>query len=192
MSDDVTHATRPMPRRPRYLWDAWEATVGHIHSKHSADATLRLTITPLEHYIGWSASLTWGGYNEKVVDKVDFSIALNDLWAVVDQNHNLIDTMEAASRRPAGFNDDNILDETTYDVFSSLVNSTDTVFQGDWQIMITYRPVETAEKRVQTRLTADNNKVTRAGNGVTLRDACRTLLRNAAPVFHQYRNQKSG
>lgn len=191
MSDEQTHAHRPVPRRPKHLWYAWEATVGHIHTNHSADATLRLTIHPLEHYIGWGASLTWGSDSEKVEDKVDFAIALNDLWAVIEQNHNLIDTLAAAARRPVNYSDDAILDEPTFEVFSSLVNSTDTVFQGDWQIMITYRPVEAADKRVQTRLTADKNKVTRGGSGPTLREACRNLLRNAAPVFHQYRSQKS-
>ncbi len=190
MSDEKTHANRPLSRRPKHLWYAWEATVGYIHNTHSADATLRLTIQPEEHYIAWSASLTWGGNIEKVDDAVAFSIALNDLWSVVEQNHNLLDTLEAATRRPANYDDDNILDEPTFEVFSSLVNSTDTVFQGDWQIMISYRPIEAAEKRVQTRLTADNHKVTKSGNGTTLREACRNLLRNAAPVFHQYRNQK--
>lgn len=191
MVNEQTHAQRPVPRRPKHLWYAWEATVGHIHTNHSADATLRLTIQPLEHYIGWSASLTWGGDSEKVEDAVGFEIALNDLWSVVDHNHNLLDTFEAATRRPADYADDSILDEPTYTVFSNLVNSTDTVFQGDWQIMITYRPIETADKRVQTRLSADNHKVNKAGSGPTLREACRNLLRNAAPVFHQYRNQKS-
>lgn len=191
MSNEQTHAQRPIPRRPKHLWYAWESTVGYIHTKHSADATLRLTIQPLEHYIAWSASLTWGGYNEKVENAVAFEIALNDLWSVVDHNHNLLDTLEAAVRRPSNYDNDSILDEPTYKIFSNLVNSTDTVFHGDWQIMISYRPVETADKRVQTRLSADNHKVNKAGNGPTLREACRNLLRNVAPTFHQYRNQKS-
>ncbi|MGJ3238339.1 MAG: hypothetical protein ACFE0Q_06500 [Anaerolineae bacterium] len=192
MSDEKTHAQRPTPRRPKHLWYAWEATVGHIHSNHSADATLRLTIHPLEHYIGWGASLTWGTQREAVDEKVDFAIALNDLWAVIEQNHQVIKTLEAAARRPVNYADDQVLDAPTYQVFSSLINTTDTLFRGDWQILIIYRPIETADKRVQARLTADRHKVNRAGNGPTLREACRSLLRNTASVFNQYRNQLSG
>ncbi|MEO1286522.1 MAG: hypothetical protein AAFV93_02050 [Chloroflexota bacterium] len=159
-----------------------------MHITHNADATLRVTIHPLEHYIGWNATLTWGRDREEVTDKVDFAIALNDLWAVVEHNHQIFETLDAAIRRPANYADDQILDEPTYEVFSSLVNSTDTIFKGDWQIMITYRPVETANKRIHARLTADHHKVNRVGNGATLREACRGLLRNAVPDFHHYRN----
>lgn len=191
MSNDKTLSSRPPARRPKHLWDAWEATVGYIAITHNADATLRVTIHPLEHYIGWNATLTWGTDKEYVTEKVDFSIALNDLWALVDQNHSIFQTLESAIRRPANYKDDEVLDAPTYDVFSSLVNATDTIFKGDWQIMITYRPVETANKRVHARLTADKHKVNRAGSGATLRDACRLLLRNAIPDFHQYRNHSS-
>lgn len=189
MSEDKTIAERPMPRRPKFAWDAWELTVGYIHSHHSADATLRLKIYPLEHYIGWGASLRWGANSESVEDEHALSLALDELWKLMEQNHQVLDTMEAAVRRPVNFDENSILDERTHTVFSSLVNATDTVFQGDWQIIIIYRPIETPNKRVQTRLTADNNKVNRAGNGATLRDACRDLLRNAATTFHQYRTQ---
>lgn len=191
MTDEKTIVERPMPRRPKFAWDAWELTVGYIHSRHSADATLRLKIHPLEHYIGWDASLRWGASSESVQDKHALSFALGDLWALVEQNHQVLDTMEASVRRPVNFDENSILDERTHKAFSSLVNSVDTVFQGDWQIIVSYRPIETPSKRVQTRLTADNNKVNRAGNGATLRDACRDLLRNTASTFHQYRNQES-
>lgn len=189
--DDETYVKRPMPVRPKFAWRAWEATIGYIHQKHSPDVTLGITIAPMTHYIGWSASLKWGQDIEEVENRHSFPIALNDLWAKIEQNHRLIDTMEAATRRPVNYSDDNILDDSTNQVFSSLVNSTDTVFSGDWQIMVSYRPIETPSKRVQTRLTADNYKVNRGGNGATLREACRNLLRNTALVFHQYRNQKS-
>ncbi|MEL7432985.1 MAG: hypothetical protein AAFN11_03475 [Chloroflexota bacterium] len=188
--DDKTHAERPMPARPLTAWQAWELTVGYIHQNHSADATLRLDIHPLEHIIGWDATLSWGNDKEKVTDSPAFSIALADLWGIVEQNHRLLNTIEAATRRPINYSEDQILDTITYSVFSSLVNSTDTIFTGDWQIIIIYRPIETPSKRVQTRLTADNHKVNRAGNGATLREACRQLLRNAAPVFHQYKIQQ--
>ena len=191
MNDEQTQAHRPKPARPKHLWYAWESTVGYIHSHHSADATLRLTIHPLEHYIGWDASLTWGGDMEKVTDKVDFSIALMDLWALIEHNHHFMESSDARSRLPINYSDDNVLDTPTYEVFSTLVNSTDMAFKGDWQILITYRPIETASKRVQARLTADNNKVIRAGNGATLREACRAVLRHAAPIMHQYRNKQT-
>lgn len=192
MNDEQTHAQRPFTPRPKHLWYAWEATVGYIHSNYNADATLRIMIHPLDHYIGWDASLTWGSDMEKVTDKVDFSIALMDLWTLIDHNHHLMqDSLEAQARRPVGYADDNVLDTPTYEVFSTLVNSADTVFQGDWQILITYRPIETASKRVQTRLTADKTTVIRAGNGPTLREACRDVLRHAAPVMHKYRNKRA-
>lgn len=191
MSDfEQTQADRPVPKRPKWGWLAWEATVGYIHQKHNSDATLKLEVYPMEYIMGWSASLSWGDWQESVSDQQSFADALNSLWKKVEQNHNLLNSLEAAVRRPVSYGDDEWLDEVTYEAFSRLINTTDTIFQGDWQIIFLYRPVEKAEKRVQTRLIADNSVVNRGGNGPTLRDACRQLFHNAAPIYQQYRNKE--
>jgi hypothetical protein len=190
MAEEKTFAERPVPKRPQWGWLAWEATVGYIHQQHSPDATLKLQIYPMKHFIGWAASLTWGDNSELVDDQTSFADALNGLWSLVEQNHEIVDSLDAATRRPKGYADDQWLDEATYDVFSRLVNTTDTVFKGDWQIILLYRPIESPEKRIQTRLLADNNAVNRGGSGPTLRDACRSLFHNAAPIYQQYKNQE--
>jgi hypothetical protein len=63
---------------------------------------------------------------------------------------------------------------------------TDTVFQGDWLIVVVYRPVGEPDKRLQTRLIAEHIEVNRGGNGATLRDACRDLYHKAAPIYQKY------
>lgn len=186
---DRTLTDRPVPKRPKWGWMAWEATVGYIHQHHSPDATLKLEIYPMEYIMGWAASLSWGEWSETVRDQQSFADSLNNLWELVEQNHDLIKSLEMAVRRPVNYGDDDWLDELTYKAFSSLVNTTDTIFHGDWQIVILYRPVETANKRVQTRLIADGSAVNRGGNGPTLRDACRQLFHNVAPIYQQYRKR---
>jgi hypothetical protein len=168
---------------------AWEATVGYIHQHHSPDATLKLEIYPMDYIMGWAASLSWSDWQESVRDQQSFADSLNKLWHQVDQNHDLIDSLEMAVRRPINYGDDEWLDELTYEAFSRLVNTTDTIFMGDWQIIILYRPVESPNNRVQTRLIADRTVVNRGGNGPTLRDACRHLFHNAAPIYQQYRKK---
>jgi hypothetical protein len=66
---------------------------------------------------------------------------------------------------------------------------TDTVFQGDWLIVLVYRSVAEPDKRLQTRLIAEQAAVNRGGNGATLRDACRDLYHNAAPIYKKYRQK---
>jgi hypothetical protein len=186
---DRTLVDRPVPKRPKWGWLAWEASVGYIHQNHSPDATLKLEIYPMEFIMGWAASLSWGEWSEAVRDQHSFADSLNNLWALVEQNHDLINSLEAAVRRPVKYEDDDWLDELTYEAFSRLINTTDTIFQGDWQIVILYRPIEIANKRVQTRLIADGAVVNRSGSGATLRDACRQLFHNAAPIYQQYRKR---
>lgn len=190
MSDyEQTQADRPVPKRPKWGWLAWEATVGYIHQYHSPDATLKLEIYPMDYIMGWAATLSWGERHEAVHDQQSFADSLNNLWRQVEQHHNLINSLEAAVARPINYGDDEWLDELTYEAFSRLINTTDTIFQGDWQIIILYRPVESANKRVQARLIADGTVVNRGGNGPTLRDACRQLFHNAAPIYQQYRKK---
>jgi hypothetical protein len=179
-----------MPQRPRWGWQAWEATVGYISTQHSPDATLTLQIYPMPYVIGWAAALTWGEQREHVSDHYSLGDALGRLWhQVYSEYPNMLDHPIVLARAPRGYNDDQWLENTTYAIFSRLVHTTDTVFRGDWRIIVLYRPVEKPDKRVQARLLAEKNSVQRAAWGPTLHDACRTLFHNAAPIYSQYRSR---
>lgn len=191
MSDtDKTNAFRPAPRRPKYGWSAWEATVGYIAQHDSPDATLKLEMYPLEYVIGWSATLTWGQEIESASDENSLADALSKLWQEVESHHRLLKDFDAASRRPANYDYDNWLDRPTFDALSNLVHLTDLVFEGDWRVIILYRPVETPKMRLQTRLLGDNSKISRGGNGATLREACRDLYVKSAPLFQKIQRNK--
>lgn len=183
MTDITTIPRRPKPNRPRWGWTAWEATVGYIAQHHSPDATLKLEIHPMAHVIGWGATLSWGGQREAVTEMHSFPGALTTLWQKVEQSHDIFKSLDALAKRPADYGDDHWLDEQTYAIFSRLVNATDTVLTGDWQIIMTYRPVDMPDKRHQTRLIAQSGAISRAGRGPTLREACRSLYHNVAPVY---------
>lgn len=185
--DDTMPERPPFPQRPRSGWAAWSATVGYIAQQYSPDATLKIEIYPMEHIIGWKASLTWGEHEVMVEDRHSLAMVLSALWQRVETLYHIFETPEDAIRKPAGFDDDNWLDERTYEVFSRLVNVTDTVFRGNWKVVVLYRPIEDPERRVQTRLIADDVKVNRGGFGPTLRDASRDLYHKAAVVYQKYR-----
>jgi len=188
MSEIKTHHARPMPQRPKWGWQAWEATVGYLGTRHNPDATLKLDIYPMQYVIGWAATLSWGEERENVSDQISLADVLRELWEKTLHNHlDLFKNPIVVARTPRGYNDDQWLAVATHEIFSRLVHTTDTVFQGDWRIIVLYRPVERPEKRVQARLLAENNSVQRAGWGPTLHDACRALFHNAAPIYSQYR-----
>ena len=184
---EITQHTRPSPKRPKWGWLAWEATVGYISQHHSPDASLKLEVYPGEHVVQWAASLTWGGNSEGVRDCYSLADALSSLWLQVAAHQDLFHSVDAAARRPVDYADDKWLDDATNEALSRLVNVTDTVFQGDWLVVVVYRPVAEPDKRLQTRLIAEQLEVNRGGNGATLRDACRDLYHNAAPIYHKYR-----
>jgi len=190
MSDVSTHHARPLPQRPKWGWQAWEATVGYLSTQYNPDATLTLQIYPMPYVIGWTAALSWGEEREIVNDHYSLADALSILWHQVSTEHaDVFDTPIVQARAPRGYNDDQWLETATYEIFSRLVHTTDTVFQGDWRIIVLYRPVETPDKRVQARLLAEKNSVQRAGWGPTLHDACRALFHNAAPIYSQSRKR---
>ena len=186
--DDITHVKRPIPPPPRNGWLAWEATVGYISQEFSPDVTLTLEVTPGEYIIEWGANLKWGNKKEVIADKTSIGDALELLWRQVEGGHDIIRTLHAAARRPVGYGADNWLDRPSYDALSNMVHLVDLLFTGDWKIIVLYRPVEVAEKRLQSRLIANNGKVTRGGNGATLRDACRMLYMNTAPLYKNGKN----
>lgn len=189
-NEDITLDRRPLPQKPRWGWLAWEATVGYLSQRHSPDATLTLKIAPLEHVIGWSARLQWGLDATEVAEQHSLADALNGLWKAVAREHgSLFKEPAVAVRCPTLYDDDHWLDTPTYEIFSRLVHVTDTVFQGDWSIVIIYRPVEAADSRIQARLLAEKTTVHRGGRGPTLRDACRDLFQKTAPVYQAHRQR---
>lgn len=188
MARDETISRRPlMPRRPKYGWQAWEATVGYVALRHSPDAVLKIEIYPMSGIAGWAASFTWGQYAEHVQDCIAFGDALSQLWNQVEHNYpGMFDAAEIVDKRPVSYDDDNWLDEPTFEIFSRLVGVTEVAFRGDWRLMIIYQPVEIPDNRVQTRLLATGNTVTFGGRGPTLRDACRSLFRTAAAHYRAF------
>ncbi|MCU0512267.1 MAG: hypothetical protein MUE40_06820 [Anaerolineae bacterium] len=187
MAREETTPLRPAPRRPRYGWQAWEATSGYIATHHSPDVMLKIEIYPMGGVVGWAAAFSWGAHAEAVQDGVSFGATLTELWAVVERNHpSLFSTPEAAVRRPVAYDDDHWLDSATFEIFSRLVGVTEVAFRGNWRLMIVYQPVDTPETRVQARLLANDNTVIFGGRGPTLRDACRSLFRTAAGRYRAF------
>lgn len=188
--DNRTQSARPLPKRLKLGWQAWEATVGYIAQEHALDATLTVSLYPSEGIVTWAATLTWGENQESIEDCVSLPFALNELWQKVVVRHVIFKTLESASRQPIGYTDDQWLDEPTEAILSRLVGVTATIFQEDWRLLLIYRPVETPEDRVHIRLIARQDTVLWGGKGITLRDACRNLYINATPVFKHYMTQE--
>lgn len=186
-SSSDTLPQRPIPPRPKYGWQAWEATTGYIANQYSPDAMLKIEIYPMTGVVGWAASFTWGQEGEEVRDCLSFAEALSKLWHHVEGNHPmLLQTFEALTKRPTNYGENDWLDEHTFEVFSRLVGVIETAFRGDWQLMIVYQPVEQPEARVQARLLAQRGEVSLGGRGATLRDACRMLFRTAAVKYRAF------
>jgi hypothetical protein len=184
---DDTIRNRPTLPRPRFGWQAWEATAGYIANQYSPDATLKIEIYPIGEIVGWAASFSWGEHQEGVQDRISFGDALTTLWHEVEAHHVLqFKTLEAASRRPLNYADDQWLDDPTMEVFSRLVGVTEVAFKGDWHIIIVYQPVESADGRVQARLLAQQGNIQIGGRGATLRDACRATFHNAAAKYRAF------
>jgi hypothetical protein len=187
MTDPRTQHKRPIPARPQWGWFAWEATVGYIHQEYSPDALLTIQMYPSDGVVLWGAVLSWADIQEGIRDRFGFAPVLADLWWEVSRHHRLFKTLEAASRSPQGYGDDEWVDVQTLDVLTRMVGATATIFEGDWSLMVTYRALEKPTDRVQARLLAQNNTVVRGGRGATLRDACRNLYHNALPDFKQHK-----
>lgn len=183
--NDDSHAEHPKRSRQKWGWLAWQAIVDDIAQRHNPDATLTLHIYPMTHIIGWGTTLQWGGRREETQEHISFPAAFDALWVLLTQHHTHM-MQSLTVPEPTGYSDDAWLDEKTNDAFSRLVHVTDTVFQGEWRILIIYRPSEVPQQRVQARLIADDTRVTRAGSGATLRDASRQLYHNAAPMYKRY------
>src|SRR5688572_27784255 len=105
MAREETISRRPpLPRRPKYGWQAWEATVGYVALRHSPDALLKIEIYPMSGVVGWGASFSWGQYAETVRDSISFGTALSQLWNQVGRNYpNVFSAAEIADKLPVDY-----------------------------------------------------------------------------------------
>jgi len=175
---------RPLPRRPRYGWQAWESTVGYMSSHHSPDISLKLTVHPVaESTDEWSATLTWGKRSVVSREHASFADALRELWLSVKRDYTIFEKEAAAIRQPINYKDDDWFDERTSDLLQRLVQVNRSVFGTDWQVLIIYQPVENPDIRVQARLLAQDKTVQVGGSGAMIQDACHRLYTNTAPIY---------
>jgi len=166
---------------------AWLATVGYISQEHSADAALTLRIYPMgADAIGWGAKMTWAEHVEEVHDALSFAAALRDLWQRVNDNHRIFKTSAAAFRQPSHYSDDSWLDPDTGSALTRIMDVTGAAFGDDWQLIMVYHPTDAPDSRVLARLVARSNSVDVTGSGASLRDACSSLYRAAAPNYFQH------
>ena len=183
---DTIHR-RPVPKRPPNGWLAWLATVGYISQEHSADAALTLRVYPLDaEGIGWGAELAWAENREVMNDAPSFAAVLRDLWQQVNGKHQIFKSSAAAFRQPTHYNDDNWLDPDTGSALMRIIDLTYAAFGTDWQLIMVYHPTDATDSRVQARLIARENTVDVSGSGASLRDACSSLYRHAAPNYFQH------
>lgn len=176
-----TVASRPLPKRPEYGLLAWQATMGYLHTQYKLDAVLTVHVYGLDDGVGWSAEADWGRNHEAVADCPSLPHALRDLWKQVASQHVIFETKEALIKRPANYSENEWLDSVTQEVLEHLVRTTAAIFPADWRITLVYRPVESPDMRWRVQLKAD--KLLMTEQQVTLRDACRSLYRHAAPEF---------
>lgn len=183
MNTDDTIIMRPVPSRPETGLAAWLATVGYLASEYNPDALLALRATPgPDHAVVWAASVSWG-HERYTSERGDGQLAeaLRSLWLLVEREHQLFKTLEAAARRPAGYPPERWLDGETEETLNQLIRIIRPAFALDWSLIIIYKPIELPTLRVQARLIARGSSVQLSGSGSTIRAACHDLLRHAAP-----------
>ena len=184
MSNDDTLVKRPMPKRPETGWLAWQATVGYISHEYNPDAVLTVTAYPVSQgAIGWSASLCWGDQAEAVHNTDLLVAALRALWSGVEARHRIFKSLDAATRRPANYADDEWLDEPTSISLDRVISATAASFGTDWRVAITYQAVDNPDTRVQVTLFTQDGTAQAEGHGPSLRDACLMLYRRAVSHF---------
>jgi hypothetical protein len=181
MTDVETIPARPLPTRPHNGLLAWQSTLGYISARYSLDAMLTIQVCARGMgKLSWGARASWGHYAEEVHDSPSLPAALRALWKEVDRNNIIFETMEAVTRRPVLYDDDEWLDEDTQLTLDRLIQLNWTAFDADWTLLIVYQPVDNPNLRLQTRLLARDNSVQISGRGQTMRDACHDLYHNAA------------
>jgi hypothetical protein len=180
---DKTNARRPFPPRPSTGLLAWQATVGHISTRISPDAMLKLQVSSREARVIWSAMLSWGQKQEVVEEQPSLAAALHCLWDEVRRHHTIFERPEDTLKSPSNYTDAEWLDLNTQESLQRLIWVTQSAFPGDWRIVVIYQPIEIPEGRVQARLLARENTIVVGGRGPSLLEACRALFRNATPYY---------
>jgi hypothetical protein len=185
MSDTIH--TRPAPKRLPYGLQAWQATIGYIHTTYSPDAALSFRAYPVEGgVIGWGATASWAQETVSVRDMPSLGIALGELWLEFESRYDILKTIESYARRPTGYEDDQWIEAQTQDILDRLLKVTWYVFAGDWAVAIFYQPIMQPDARVQTLLMAKGGDVGIKGRGGTLEDACRELFINASKEYKAF------
>lgn len=182
MTDYDTAHSVPLPKRPPTGLQAWLATIGYISAEYSADATLTMRASPAaDGRTVWAAEASWGHHKESLHDMPTLHSALRELWKLVERNHVIFKSMEAATRRPANYSDADWIDSDTRVTLDRLIAVTRAACGDNWRLIIVYQALDNADMRVQARLMAKGKQI--GGRAPTIREACRDLYRNAAPVF---------
>jgi hypothetical protein len=179
MSGDETLHTNPGHKRLPYGLQAWQATVGYLQQTYG-QAALSLSAHPGDV---WGASVTWANQTEVVEACASLPEALKTLWAHVEAQHQLFQTLEDARRRPAHYGPDEWLEPETTATLHRLLHAATAAFDHDWHMSLVYRPVEYPPTRVQANLFAQANRLHVTGHGPSVREACQVLYRNAATHF---------
>jgi hypothetical protein len=187
----ATLNARPMPQRPANGLLAWEATIGYLCLQYRLDARLTLQAAATANLVTWSAYAVWGQNTEQVIGKLSMQAALRDLWSQVDHKHVIFESREAMLRRPSNYKDDEWLDSSTQTIFSQMIDLFQLAFLNAWTLTIIYEPVEIADVRFQVRLSTTNDSLNLLGQGATLREACRDLLRVTAQNHIQRRSRNA-
>ncbi len=185
----ATLNARPMPQRPANGLLAWEATIGYLRLQYRLDARLTLQAVANANLVTWSAYAVWGQNTEQVIGKLSMQSALRDLWLQVDHKHVIFASREAMLRRPSNYKDDEWLDIATQTNFNQMLDLFQIAFRDAWTLTIIYEPVEIADVRFQARLNAKKDGLNLLGQGATLREACRDLLRVTAQDYIQRRSR---
>jgi hypothetical protein len=182
MADHDTLHSVPLPKRPVTGLQAWLATIGYISAEYSADATLTMRAAPgLSGRTTWGAEASWGHNRESLQDMATLHEALRELWKLVERSHAIFKSLEAATRRPANYSDADWIDLDTRATLDRLIDVTWAACGDNWRLIIVYQALDNPEMRAQARLMAKGRQI--GGRAPTIREACRDLYRNAAPVF---------
>jgi hypothetical protein len=181
--EEDTNPRPPQPLRPTTGLAAWQATLGYISSRYSPDAILKFHAASRAGSVNWAATVSWGGKEESVSKQPSLAAALRLLWVEVSGSHRIFERVEDAVKSPEHFDDYSCLDLPTEESLQRLLWVTQSAFPDQWQLVVMYQPVDTANLRMQARLIIAGNQIIVGAQGPTLLDVCRTLFRNATPHY---------
>jgi hypothetical protein len=131
----------------------------------------------------WSAQVSWAQEQERVEDRTSPGDALRDLWQEVNHHHAIYPSESEAVKSPRDYADDQWVDTPTHRILDRVVTTTQSVFPGDWTLIIVYRPVDDPTMRVQARLMVQDNSSYAGARAASVHDACHAVFRNAARLY---------